>query len=599
MATETDKPYLINVIFNHNNYGLSNDAKILVNTLRKFSIHGFNCKVRPVQSFQTETAPVDLNIFLEIVNPLLVHVAKVNVLVPNQEWFYRNWTPYLDRLDFIWCKTEYARELFQQLVTERQYSATVTKIGWTSLDRHTLLPNRWTAESTWPQRAIHVAGGSQYKSTQLVIDTWKSEWMPLTVVINTDRLPKVQLRELTNITYVTSRLSDAELTDHLNQHPIHICPSETEGFGHYLNEARSCESVVVTVDAPPMNQFSDPEFCLPVTTQKMEHTLGDRVSWKPEDFIQLMEHKISNLTTAEIQEYGKKNRRRFLELGKEFNQLCYASLQQSIRLVNSGYGEKISREMKLNISELPYITIVTLCHNRKEFFPLALSNYLGTDYPPDKLEWRIIDSSDPDQTVQDLIPEDNDNIHYHWVEPEDNTIGAKRNLGVHFAKGEYIAMMDDDDIYLPRHLLLRLANLQHYHKQCCYCSSIACFHISKIISTINVPPLPWPPEGRVAEASLIFSKKFWEQRGFNSEDRGREGVAFLQGRYEDCTEISWKEIMVSLLHSKNTSNRVTVGDTPNGCHFGFSDQLFQLITGLDSAQAATELLEPATVSNPS
>ena len=123
-------------------------------------------------------------------------------------------------------------------------------------------------------------------------------------------------------------------------------------------------------------------------------------------------------------------------------------------------------------------------------------------------------------------------------------------------------MMDDDDIYLPRHLLLRVANLQFYQKKCCYCSSIACFHINKIISTINVPPLPWPPEARVAEASLLFTKDFWEDRGFNDTDIGREGISFLSGRYSECVEVSWKEIIVSLLHSKNTSNRITVGDTP-------------------------------------
>lgn len=577
MPKEPDDPYLINVIFNHNNYGLTNDAKILVNVLRKSIIHGFICKVRPVQAFQTDTAPVDINIFLEIVNPLLLHSAKVNILIPNHEWFYNHWEPYLDLFDFIWCKTEYACQLFRELLEPHNKTTTIHQIGWTSLDRGSLTS---TNKVVSPRKALHLAGGSQYKSTQQVINSWNPDWIPLTVVLNTERLPKITLQSQPNITYLTKRLTDTQLIQTMNSHSIHICPSETEGFGHYLNEARSSSAIIVTVDAPPMNTFSTPAFSIGTTSEKLPHTLGNRVRWKSSELSKIITNQINSLSDEKLAKLGKTNRHNFLADAKKFQKNCYSALKLAVNRVTVGFKPKISKEIKLSIPDLPYVTIVTLTHNRREFFPLALSNYLGTDYPQDRLEWRIIDDSDPDHKVQDLIPKDS-NIHYHYVDPS-HTIASKRNLGVQLAKGELIAMMDDDDIYLPRHLLLRVANLQFYQKQCCYCSSIACFHINKIISTINVPPLPWPPETRVAEASLLFTKSFWEKRTFNAEDVGREGISFLKGRYQSCVEVSWKEIMVSLLHSKNTSNRVTVGDTPNGCHFGFSDQLFQLITNLDN-----------------
>ena len=39
-------------------------------------------------------------------------------------------------------------------------------------------------------------------------------------------------------------------------------------------------------------------------------------------------------------------------------------------------------------------------------------------------------------------------------------------------------------------------------------------------------------------------------------------------------KIDSQKIIVSLLHSKNTSQKELITDKPNGCHFGWSDQLF-------------------------
>ena len=236
-----------------------------------------------------------------------------------------------------------------------------------------------------------------------------------------------------------------------------------------------------------------------------------------------------------------------------------------------------------SFTTLPKVTIITLTHNRKKFFKLAIQNYIYDTYPKDKLEWIILDDSIQEERVKSLFTKnmlDNFDIKYLSFDKKIK-LGKKRNIGVEKASGEIIVFMDDDDLYYPTSILHRIFALLISKKKCVYCSTIGCFQINKYISMINVPPFKDPYYKRVSEASMAFYKSFWIDNKFSDDSIGAEGEHFIKNRYNDCLEISWKKIFISLMHSKNTSNKITMGNEPNGCHYKLNDKLFEFITSLD------------------
>ena len=44
-----------------------------------------------------------------------------------------------------------------------------------------------------------------------------------------------------------------------NTYGLHLCPSESEGFGHYMHEA-SCNNIVIITDFSPFNEYVINEF---------------------------------------------------------------------------------------------------------------------------------------------------------------------------------------------------------------------------------------------------------------------------------------------------------------------------------------------------
>lgn len=188
----------------------------------------------------------DLNIMIEHVRPEYAAIARHNVLLPHPEWFLDSDRAALPIIDHVFAQTQHALTLFGQL------GCRVTYTGFTSEDRRDPAVPR--------ERAFfHLAGRSQNKGTERLLALWRRhpEWPRLTVVQN----PRTALpgAAAANIDHRVDYLDDAELQRLQNAHVFHLCPSETEGFGHYIVEAMGLGALVITLDAPPMHDLVTPE----------------------------------------------------------------------------------------------------------------------------------------------------------------------------------------------------------------------------------------------------------------------------------------------------------------------------------------------------
>lgn len=188
----------------------------------------------------------DVNLMLERIRPEVFPLARHNVLLPHPEWFDPRDRAALASIDRVFALTRHAVPIFEHLGKRVDY------VGFTSEDRR-------DADVPRQRAFFHLAGRSPNKGTEPLLALWRRhpEWPLLTVVQN----PRAARpgAPAPNIRHLIDYLDDAALRRLQNAHRFHVCPSETEGFGHYLVEAMALGAVTITLDAPPMNEMITPE----------------------------------------------------------------------------------------------------------------------------------------------------------------------------------------------------------------------------------------------------------------------------------------------------------------------------------------------------
>jgi hypothetical protein len=575
----------VNIVSNYRpKTGLMQDVGILRGIL--IAAYGEDVKMNRVHYMLPECPEAEVNIFLEVVNPALFTFAGRNIWIPNAEWTYRSWTTYIPMFDEIWCKTTECTEIF------KQYTSKVRYIGWTSIDKV------WDPVKHKKNyyKAIVPVGKNIFRNPKPILQAYYR-------ILSSDPKLYAKLPAL-NIVYDPSViefhvpdeikakvhlhdkvLGETEYDDLIRECGLCICLSACEGFGHAINEALSvgCNFILSPIRPFKEDLIGQVQAGVYYGEQSAHidqvECIGSMVDTSVYSVMDVLEEYVD--TPLKSKQVGSKFLRELYEANHKKWVDNFKEYLVSLKFEPYSMNATLPKE-----SDLPDVSIVTITKDRRKFMPLAKYSYLIQSYPEDKIEWVIVD--DGDDPIEDTlfgVP----NVKYVWCEKM--SVADKRNLGVQSAMYDIVCMLDDDDVYPNNSILQRVAMLlKEPKKECVFCTTIPCYDIKKYSSFMNVPPITLPMSQRVSEATLGFTRKFWEERKFQSGVQIAEADAFIRDREQMCREISPQEVIVSLVHPLNTSSRKTPEmKEPNGCHYGFNEKLFELVSQIGEDLIAKEL----------
>lgn len=110
------------------------------------------------------------------------------------------------------------------------------------------------------------------------------------------------------------------------------------------------------------------------------------------------------------------------------------------------------------LASSPRVSVIIPTYNRSGYLSQAIGSVVAQTYG----DWEaiIIDDGSTDDTATVVVAMGDPRIRYYRQENAGRS--AARNRGLELARGEFIAFLDDDDLYLPRKLELQVGFLDQH-----------------------------------------------------------------------------------------------------------------------------------------
>lgn len=200
------------------------------------------------------------------------------------------------------------------------------------------------------------------------------------------------------------------------------------------------------------------------------------------------------------------------------------------------------------------VSCIMPTHNRREFIPLALTCYLGQDWPHRELV--VID--DGTDRVEDLF-HDIEGARYLYRTQNDlpahrpkTPIGTKRNWACEEARGEVIVHWDDDDWSAPGRITDQVNRLLASGKSVTGYNKLLFWHVGRREASRYINDSAVYACG----SSLCYRRDWWEKNRFAETSNGEDNDFVYKARdARQIVSVPGGHMLVARTHSANSCPR--------------------------------------------
>ena len=144
---------------------------------------------------------------------------------------------------------------------------------------------------------------------------------------------------------------------------------------------------------------------------------------------------------------------------------------------------RLHRSERTHGCSAPLVTVGITTFDRPEILPRAIESVLAQTYTC--IELYVVDDHSPDRTREVVAKYTDSRMRYHYNDTNSG-VSASRNRVLEFARGKYIAYLDDDDAWAPEKLELQVQLAEQRSADCAviYCGCIVENDDRKVLNVV-------------------------------------------------------------------------------------------------------------------